>query len=174
MTTLMINKVLDRCSPTPRFSTTMGVIYHEVPTDVDETKDFYHSFHFDNEVGQAATDQQLAAGTRQRRPTKFRFLTVSILFCMAYFVFRGVVGSNGVAGLRRKCGVLMRRPGALGSHGVYRNLTTAKSGQLPTHYTLPSGDKIPSVALGTLVCPIENASVLMSSSQVSGVLVREK
>ncbi|PPQ65906.1 hypothetical protein CVT26_000926 [Gymnopilus dilepis] len=131
-----------------RFSTTMGVIYHEVPTDVDETKDLYHSFHFDNEVGQAATDQQLPAGTRQRRPTKFRFLTVSILFCMAYFVFRGVVGSNGVAGLRRKCSELMGHPGALGSHGVYRNLTTAKSGQLPTHYTLPSGDKIPSVALG--------------------------
>ncbi|THH29370.1 hypothetical protein EUX98_g4815 [Antrodiella citrinella] len=32
------------------------------------------------------------------------------------------------------------------SSGHHRNLTTA--GALPTHYTLPSGDKIPSVALG--------------------------
>lgn len=32
-------------------------------------------------------------------------------------------------------------------HGGQRNIST---GNLPSHYTLPSGDKIPSVALGTV------------------------
>ena len=34
------------------------------------------------------------------------------------------------------------------SHAKFRNVSTLVDGKLPTHYTLPSGDKIPSIALG--------------------------
>lgn len=49
---------------------------------------------------------------------------------------------QGIRALARSSGRSMTGPGC---HGPHRNLSS-----LPSHYTLPSGDEIPSVALGTV------------------------
>lgn len=60
----------------------------------------------------------------------FHILAVAAVMYVSYLGIRAVARSSKVR---------MGRP----CHGGHRNLSS-----LPSHYTLPSGDKIPSVALG--------------------------
>lgn len=60
-----------------------------------------------------------------------------VAFAVMYFVGYGT---------QRLISSLGKMTGGMGCHGLNRTLTTKS--KLPSHYTLPSGDKIPSVALG--------------------------
>jgi hypothetical protein len=87
--------------------------------------DFYNAYHRLPEKETLPRDTESRRSSRPLRPL------LALLLAAAMF---GLYRTALSGGLRLGC--------------ASRNLATATK-QLPTHYTLPSGDKIPSVALGT-------------------------
>ncbi|TDL19680.1 hypothetical protein BD410DRAFT_791805 [Rickenella mellea] len=79
-----------------------------------------------------------AEGTeRKQRPRQNIFVRLLCVMALGYVTFTGLrtlSSSKLWSGIRKPC------------HGIQRNFT--KGANLPSHYTLPSGDRIPSVALG--------------------------
>jgi hypothetical protein len=73
-----------------------------------------------------------ARNARKQKKVIFHVLAIVTIMYAAFSGIRYVARSN--LGLAK---------GLWGCHGAQRNLST-----LPSHYTLPSGDKIPTVALG--------------------------
>ncbi|CAA7261557.1 unnamed protein product [Cyclocybe aegerita] len=74
---------------------------------------------------------------RRRRALRFGFLSLLAALYMTFFVAKSFLSG----GFIRSCHGKHR----IGKHGVHQNATSAK---LPTYFTLPSGDKIPAIALG--------------------------
>lgn len=66
-----------------------------------------------------------------------RVLVLAVVMYAAFTGFRAVSRSAFGSRVWQAC------------HGLQRNLTTGAS--LPSHYQLPSGDRIPAVALGTVI-----------------------
>lgn len=95
-------------------------MYQQVPTD-----------DVDKEAGDDAIKNE-----RKRRNFVFRILVACAIM---YSIFLGV---RHVSRLRMMHGGIGCQKPLIGHH---KNMST---GALPTHFTLPSGDKIPSVALG--------------------------
>ncbi|KDR82531.1 hypothetical protein GALMADRAFT_237878 [Galerina marginata CBS 339.88] len=123
--------------------------YEKVPysSSQEEPTDYYLAYH----IAEAHSSEQVI----ERQPRKkrlgrahFIFIALFIVSYMVFFIARGSFASTRVAaGMRQKCRETMHRFGLAG-HGMHRNMSTATGAKLPTHYTLPSGDKIPAVALG--------------------------
>ncbi|OBZ71616.1 putative oxidoreductase C26F1.07 [Grifola frondosa] len=78
-----------------------------------------------------ALDERARARHRDTKDLLLHFLTVAAVMCATYVGVRFLVR----VGSKLRYGVPC--------HGVHRNLSS-----LPSHFTLPSGDEIPSVALG--------------------------
>ncbi|PPQ63603.1 hypothetical protein CVT24_004463 [Panaeolus cyanescens] len=99
------------------------------------------------------TESGLDTPCRRRCRSRRRFFHFSfIVFIMVSLVaYRALKGTN-VLSLPTKCHSAMQIWGYGKSPQLtnYHSLSTSNlvNGELPTHYTLPSGDKIPSVALG--------------------------
>ncbi|KAF8143459.1 hypothetical protein K438DRAFT_1993872 [Mycena galopus ATCC 62051] len=86
---------------------------------------------------------------RSKRSFPLRILTITSLMVMVLFGARHVVRSG--------------LPKCMGG-GTHRTMTS-----LPSHYTLPSGDKIPSVALGVWrAAPNEVGEAVKTSSNGLG------
>jgi hypothetical protein len=76
---------------------------------------------------------------RQTKTYRSILARILVVFSIMYLASSGVHSISRIGG----------RWGAwCGSGAGHRALSTSRGVQLPTHYTLPSGDKIPSVALG--------------------------
>ncbi|KAF8964257.1 NADP-dependent oxidoreductase domain-containing protein [Flammula alnicola] len=89
---------------------------------------------------------------KENQPSSFRTIYLIAIFVIPYMVFslftrNFVPRSTGLASLRSS---VMQRLG-LSSLGSQRSMATVQDGpgKLPTHFTLPSGDRIPTIALGT-------------------------
>lgn len=103
------------------------------------------------------SDPELALRrVRTRRFKKLAFHLLAVAAIM-YAVF------SGVKYLARSL-PKMRMPGGAPCNGPRRNLSS-----LPEHFVLPSGDKIPSVALGTVNMLLHTGFVyLMTLRRVAG------
>lgn len=146
----------------------MAPIYQKVPTvdqgrslssSVDEEpKDFYYPTLSADENGAEPASENRTLTKRRLRRIHFIFIGLFTVFYMAFFIARGYFNPRGVSsGTRMKCHETMHRLGLAGhmhfNGTLHRNMSiNAIAGKLPTHYTLPSGDKIPSVALG--ICTV--------------------
>lgn len=79
---------------------------------------------------------------RKQRTVKYILVKVLGALAIMYATFTGLRTLTRLSVVRP----LSMRPG-VACHGLQRNMS--KSASLPWHYQLPSGDRIPSVALGT-------------------------
>jgi len=142
--------------------------YQKVPSGdpeqgSEESKDFYNQYHTSQfPLHNQPLEDEDKYGEHHRRKTivakRLLFTGIFILCFMAAFFIRGVFLDGRGAGMRHKCHATMHRLGLAGQHhyhhhhghghGHHSNMSTLVGGKLPTHYTLPSGDQIPSVALG--------------------------
>ena len=76
----------------------------------------------------------------QQRPPVFYVLAIFVVPIMAVFLSKNL-STVRLAAVKQE---IFQRLGFAGS----RSLSTVQHGRLPTHFSLPSGDKIPSIALG--------------------------
>ncbi|KIM43054.1 hypothetical protein M413DRAFT_443865 [Hebeloma cylindrosporum] len=73
---------------------------------------------------------------------------------MSLLVARSILvapAHGGTQGVAKKCHDALHRLGLTGHlqcGSIQRNMSILSRGKLHSHYTLPSGDKIPAVALG--------------------------
>lgn len=141
----------------------MAPVYQKIPThdqgrppstSVDEEpNDQYYPTRLTDENRAEQVSNNRTLTKRRLRRIHFIFIGLFTAFYMAFFIARGYLNPHAVSsGTRIKCHETMHRLGLAGHmhyHGTHRNMSIgAVGGRLPTHYTLPSGDKIPSVALG--------------------------
>lgn len=133
------------------------ISYQKVPTQdhplspSQEPKEYNHS---PEESGDPRPSGDRESTKRRLKRIHFVFIGLFILFYMTFFIARGFFNTHGISpSTRMKCHETMHRLGLAGhmhynGTGIHRNISSLVNGKLPTHYTLPSGDKIPSVALG--------------------------
>ena len=86
---------------------------------------------------------------RRRQKVHFGLVVLFIIVYMSYMIGRSFLSTRrGMSPETTR--VLMDTIHFLGEkmHVKHHNMSTLANGTLPTHYTLPSGDRIPAVALG--------------------------
>lgn len=117
---------------------------------------------FDSEVRLA----HLCTAEHRRRKQKIQLtlIAVFVVLYMSYFLFRNTLPlSRGRmnAATRNKCYETIKQLQAMVPlENGHRNMSNAAGNvTLPTYFTLPSGDKIPSVALGSF-SSVHNEAVL--------------
>ncbi len=91
---------------------------------------------------------------RRRQKVHFGLVVLFIIVYMSYMIGRSFLSSRrGMSPETTR--VLMDTIHFLGEkmHVKHHNMSTLANGTLPTHYTLPSGDRIPAVALGMILTP---------------------
>lgn len=135
--------------PIPRPYPAMGNPQKE-PVEINY-KLFDESSAFSNDLPDSRDRASLsqAEGKIRRRKVHFSLLALSIFLYMTYLIGKNVLPAcRGLTSPSREMlnGTMHRIEDMI--HGNSRNMSTVTDGKLPTHYTLPSGDKIPSIALG--------------------------
>ncbi|KAF9046266.1 NADP-dependent oxidoreductase domain-containing protein [Panaeolus papilionaceus] len=122
--------------------------YQAVPNfDHEDTKDIEASPNIKTEVELPSGQHSDCPFRRSRRRVfHFSFIAFVMVSLVAYHALRG----SSFAALRYNCKSAMHRlvHDNASQNANYDYLSSLVNGELPTHYTLPSGDKIPSVALG--------------------------
>jgi len=122
-------------------------------TEREEPKDYYYrgqieAYHEEPEIRIRSEQTQ--------RKIHFACIGLFVVFYMSFLVARSVVAPSAHGGMEdvaNKCRDAIHRLGLTGHlhcGAAHRNMSTVGRGKLHSHYTLPSGDKIPAVALGKL------------------------
>lgn len=125
-------------------------------TDGEQPKDYYREGQIDSEASDHEQPEIRVRRKQTQRKIHFACIGLFIIFYMSFFVARSVLGPSahgGMEGVAKKCQDAIHRLGLAGHldcGGLHRNMSTVGGGKLHSHYTLPSGDKIPAVALGKL------------------------
>jgi hypothetical protein len=111
--------------------------YHPIPATAgtDGSTDFYYS-------SLTASAPTAVPEFKVKRDRKNRLLIASLTSLALFMLFSAVRSGAHPASLARGCHGRL-----FGSSAPMRNASAGAA--LPSHYTLPSGDKIPAVALGT-------------------------
>lgn len=124
-------------------------------------------------VPEVVEDKQfdLEASHRRQPKTTFKKIIFYVLaiFAIMYALVLGVKEIPSACRMLRSKAMLMKNGTNMsGCHGANRTISTGAG--LPSFYTLPSGDKIPSVALGKYTHnPLQSLVRSSLFVQVSGV-----
>ena len=126
----------------------------DINVDIEQVKPENQADPYDGEF----SDKQTGRNTFTWKQLLILILSMAALVQGSYLLTKPFAASKYAlrGGARTRLGTPCR------GSGKYRNYTSGAS-ELPTHFTLPSGDKIPAVALGT-------AARSVSISERSGTL----
>lgn len=137
-------------------------VYQPLPTneqnssDHEEPKDYYCEGQIDSEASDHEQPEIRIRRKRTQRQIHFACIGLFVIFYMSFFIAKSVLvppAHGGMEGVAKKCHDAIHRLGLTGHlhcGGLNRNMSIVGGGKLHSHYTLPSGDKIPAIALGKL------------------------
>jgi len=130
-------------SQQPCIMTSSSTAYHPISVDKDAQRYKEEAVSVSSDPAEAS--QERFELKRRRRAIQSIFISLFIGLYMTFLMARAVFPSQFTRGSRKAlCQLSVHRF----AQGMYMNLSTAR---LPSHYTLPSGDKIPAVGLGEFV-----------------------
>lgn len=132
-----------RCRPTLVSRTTMAPAYQPLPT-TEKSRELKYS-NEDHIEDQLHVDSK-ALNKRKLQTIHLAFIGLFV-FYMSFSITTALLPKGNLSGARSKCHQGVQRLKCM-VQGQHCNMHSGSVKALPTSFTLPSGDKIPSVALG--------------------------